>query len=139
MYTAYCEGVGGVAFNGDPLPSWEEFRADPAKAKQADAWEVAAESATAFHAANTVVHAETSRFMRAKMKVSAVTMGETLDTVKMAPVCKSGAYAADGLDEDNTFAKFSPSGSLELTIANPALLGTLRPGQAYYLDFTRAS
>lgn len=55
----------------------------------------------------------------------------------MQPVCKSGGYPADGSDEDNTFAKFSPSGSLELLIANPALIGTFTPGDAYYLDFMK--
>jgi hypothetical protein len=78
------------------------------------------------------------RTMRAKMKISAVTLGETCDQVTMAPVCKSGAYPADGMDEDNSFAKFSPSGELKLTIANPALLGKFRPGQKFYLDFTEA-
>ena len=38
LYTIYCEAVGGVAFNGDPLPGWEAFRADPSKRKQSDAW-----------------------------------------------------------------------------------------------------
>jgi len=42
LYTAYCEAVGGVAFNGDPLPSWSTFRADPKKGKQSDAWIAAA-------------------------------------------------------------------------------------------------
>lgn len=37
-YTTYCEAVGGKAFNGDPLPSWEEFSNDTAKQKQARAW-----------------------------------------------------------------------------------------------------
>lgn len=38
LYTEYCAKVGGLAFNGDKLPTWEEFRADPAKKKQSDAW-----------------------------------------------------------------------------------------------------
>lgn len=38
MYTAYCEAVGGKAFNGDTLPSWSEFKNDPNKSKQANAW-----------------------------------------------------------------------------------------------------
>jgi len=45
MYAAYCKEVGGKAFNGDDLPSWEEFRADESKSKQSDAWVVAAEAA----------------------------------------------------------------------------------------------
>jgi hypothetical protein len=45
MYSAYCEAVGGTAFNGDPLPAWKEFRADPSKSKQSNAWLAAAEAA----------------------------------------------------------------------------------------------
>lgn len=38
LYTVYCQEVGGVAFNGDPLPAWAEFSADPNKQKQVNAW-----------------------------------------------------------------------------------------------------
>ena len=38
LYTHYCEKVGGIAFNGDPLPTWEEFSIDPNKTKQSSAW-----------------------------------------------------------------------------------------------------
>lgn len=38
LYSAYSAGVGGVAYNGDKLPTWDEFAADPNKQKQADAW-----------------------------------------------------------------------------------------------------
>jgi hypothetical protein len=38
LYTIYCAAVGGTAFNGDPLPDWKTFRADPSKTKQSDAW-----------------------------------------------------------------------------------------------------
>lgn len=37
-YEAYCRKVGGKAFNGDPLPDWDSFRADPKKKPQSDAW-----------------------------------------------------------------------------------------------------
>jgi hypothetical protein len=45
FYTTYSNAVGGVNFQGDPLPSWTEFSADPAKAKQADGWLAVADSA----------------------------------------------------------------------------------------------
>lgn len=48
------------------------------------------------------------------------------------------SYPADGSDDDNTYAKFSPSGELSLHIANPALLGKIEPGQKFYLVFTPA-
>lgn len=45
LYEEYCKQVGGKAFNGDPLPGWEAFRADPAKQKQSDAWVAVAHKA----------------------------------------------------------------------------------------------
>jgi len=45
LYDAYCAKVGGKAFNGDDLPTWKTFRADPSRTKQSDAWVVVAETA----------------------------------------------------------------------------------------------
>lgn len=42
MYDTYCKAVGGTAYNGDKLPTSEEFFTDPMKEKQADAWREAA-------------------------------------------------------------------------------------------------
>jgi hypothetical protein len=76
--------------------------------------------------------------MRAKMVVTQVTLTTYGEKVELTCVAKSGSYPADGLDEDNTFAKFSPSGGTIIQIANPALFGALKPGEKYYLDFTKA-
>jgi hypothetical protein len=77
--------------------------------------------------------------MRAKMKVLSVTTTEAPgETIKFSAVCKSGSYPADGTDEDNSFAKWTPSATLEMYISNPALLGKIKPGQKFYLDFTEA-
>ena len=38
LYETYCIAVGGLAFNGDPLPSWAEFSKDPTKQKQVVGW-----------------------------------------------------------------------------------------------------
>ncbi len=38
LYTVYSKAVGGIAYNGDPLPDWPQFFADPHKKKQVDAW-----------------------------------------------------------------------------------------------------
>jgi hypothetical protein len=45
LYTTYCASVGGVAFNGDPLPTAQEFFSDPTKKKQSDAWLATAQRA----------------------------------------------------------------------------------------------
>lgn len=47
LYAAYCQAVGGKSFNGDRLPDWPEFRSDPAKQKQSDAWVLTATVAAA--------------------------------------------------------------------------------------------
>jgi hypothetical protein len=78
-----------------------------------------------------------SAFMRAKMQVSKVERFAGQDRITCNAVAAK-SYPADGADEDNTYAKFSPSGELSLTIANPVLLGKIEPGQKFYLDFTPA-
>ena len=45
IYSAYIDAVGGVAFNGNPLPVWDVFVADPSKKKQSDGWLAAADRA----------------------------------------------------------------------------------------------
>ncbi len=67
----------------------------------------------------------------------AATPTKTMETLTMHGVCKS-KYDADGLDEDNTFAKFSPGANLSINIANPALWGKFKAGDKFYVDFTPA-
>jgi len=38
FYEEYCDAVGGRAHDGEPLPDWDMFFADPKKAKQSAAW-----------------------------------------------------------------------------------------------------
>lgn len=77
--------------------------------------------------------------MRAKFKVSSV---EKFDggTEKVNFIAVSGKfpYPDDGSDEDNTYAKFSPSANCSILIANPALYGKHSVGQKFYVDFTPA-
>ena len=76
--------------------------------------------------------------MRAKVKVSSVKAKEYGEVIEAAPVCGNGAFGPNGDSEDNTFARFTPSGSLSLMINNPDLLGKIKPGQKFYIDFTEA-
>lgn len=50
----------------------------------------------------------------------------------------SKGYPADGTDEDNTYAKFSPSADFRLYVANPVLFGQFKPEQKYYVDLILA-
>lgn len=83
--------------------------------------------------------------MRAKLQVGSVfahrnDAGETnSETVTFFGVAKSDGYPADGSDEDNTFARWSPSANFQISIANPALHGQFEPGQKFYVDFTPAN
>jgi len=63
---------------------------------------------------------------------------KSMETLTMHAVCKTTPYDDSGLDEDNTFAKYSPGASLSINIANPALWGKFKHGDKYYVDFTPA-
>lgn len=41
-WDSYSQAVGGKAFNGDSLPTWEEMVADPEKQKLVEAWRACA-------------------------------------------------------------------------------------------------
>jgi len=77
--------------------------------------------------------------MRAKLKITQVQKHENSanETLHFSAVSRSDKYPEDGSDENNTFAKFSPSASLTLQIANPNLIGKFAAGEEYYLDFTK--
>jgi len=86
--------------------------------------------------------------MRCKMLVTHVerfmegdqVIGEKINCMAVGgdKVQKEG-YPSDGIDEDNDFARFSPSGSFEVYCVNPALIGTIKEGERYYVDFTLAN
>ena len=73
--------------------------------------------------------------MRAKMELQTVERTRYGERLKFSAVAAKG-YPADGSDEDNTYAKFSPSADLTIHVANPALIGKFNPGETYYVDFT---
>jgi hypothetical protein len=77
--------------------------------------------------------------MRAKFRVTDVVKGgENYETVKFAPVT-SKPFDANGQNEDNTYARYTPSGSCELSITNPNLIGQFERDQTFYVDFTPAN
>lgn len=48
------------------------------------------------------------------------------------------AVYADGDPENESFAAATPQGTLTITVDNPAVIGSFKPGQTYYLDLTPA-
>lgn len=61
------------------------------------------------------------------------------ETLKFTAVSKKDGYPEDGSDENNTFARFSPSADMSITVANEALHGKFTAGEEFYVDFTRAN
>jgi len=51
--------------------------------------------------------------------------------VKLQPV-------TSGSEENREFWKYTPSGSIELSISNPEAAKIFEPGREYYVDFTPA-
>lgn len=74
---------------------------------------------------------------RAKMVVQSVEKSTNADSIKAMPVSGKAPYGPDGESEDNTFARYTPSGSLQLSITNPELVGKIQPGDTFYVDFTK--
>lgn len=78
--------------------------------------------------------------MRANVKITNITPYPTEGTPSQETLsfnfpAKDGPYPADGSDEDQQFARYSPAGALTLTVANPALIGKFAVGDKFYLDF----
>lgn len=75
--------------------------------------------------------------MRAKLQVGTIERGNGYEKLTFHAVAAK-QYQADGSDEDNTYAKYSPSATLVLQCNNPALHGQFNPGDKFYVDFTPA-
>lgn len=82
--------------------------------------------------------------MRAKMCVTDVQEHKQendqkyQETLRFQAVGKTDGYADDGLDEDNTFSKYTPAANLSIVITNPALFDKFKVGDKFYVDFSPA-
>jgi hypothetical protein len=82
-----------------------------------------------------------SQIARAKMEVRSVTPPQCegdCERIALSAVCGNQPFGPNGESEDNTFARWTPEGSLTLAITNPALRGFFKPGQKFYVDMTPA-
>lgn len=78
-------------------------------------------------------------FMRAKMVCDSVEKFQGCERLKFSAVGKVEGYAADGSDEDNTYARYTPQASLMVMVANPVLMGQVAPGDKFYVDFEKVA
>jgi hypothetical protein len=75
--------------------------------------------------------------MRAKLKVTNVVKDEGgAEALTFAAVYKATGYEPGGLDEDNTYATYTPFAELKMIVNNPALAGKFSVGDTFYVDFT---
>lgn len=77
--------------------------------------------------------------MRAKVEVSSVLQIIGAEQLKLTAVTGKSPHNREGVNEDNTYARYTPSATFEIMITNQALLGKFKPGQKYYVDFTPCS
>ena len=68
--------------------------------------------------------------VRAKFRVISVEDFGYTKKVKLSPV------QADDIPENQKFHKYTPSGSLEMSIDNPPAADQFKPGKDFYVDFT---
>lgn len=76
--------------------------------------------------------------IRAKLQLESVRRMEYGEEWEFCAVCGDGSFGPNGESEDNTFSFYTPTARLIMTVTNPALLGTMSPGEKYYIDFTKA-
>lgn len=77
--------------------------------------------------------------MRAKFKVTNVeAIGDSFQNVTLQAVTDA-PFDANGNSEDNSFARWTPSGQITMSITNPVLIGKISPDQKFYVDFTPAA
>lgn len=75
--------------------------------------------------------------MRAKFTVQCIQKYEGGENLNFSAVCPD-KFGENGENEDNDFARWTPSGNLSMSVTNPDLLGKFNEGEKYYLDFTKA-
>lgn len=73
--------------------------------------------------------------MRAKLVISHVEENGDNENITFRAVCKDD-YDSTGMDENNTYAMYSPSFYAKLFLANPNLVGRYKEGDTFYVDFT---
>ncbi len=72
--------------------------------------------------------------MRAKFRCNSVT-----DFGNGGSKASLSAVVDDGTPENERYHTATPSGSMEISISNPAVRDFLKPERYYFLDFSEAS
>jgi hypothetical protein len=78
--------------------------------------------------------------VRAKFFVNSLTHIATPGSDPCAKIEMTPVYGSYGDGKDNeSWSQYTPSGSLEMMITNPAAIDQFEPGKAYFIDITPAN
>ena len=76
--------------------------------------------------------------VRAKFKCWAVTHGNDPNPNSFCARVQFMAAYDDGNEDNKSWSKYTPSGSLDMYVTNPAAIEAFEPGKYYYLAITPA-
>jgi hypothetical protein len=139
----YCQLPGWKSPKGDPLPVWDcisdKSTIKPNPTEPTTKYNIMKKEIQPHLPANaTQAYLDTlHNIMKAKMTIVSVDRQVGQDILKMTPVGQPCGRPRHGHDEDNTYSKYTPAGSLELTVTNPTMIGTFEPGDTYHLEFRK--
>lgn len=74
--------------------------------------------------------------MRAKFRLNKITTHNPEYEELEFNAVTTAPFDKDGNSEDNSFARWTPSASLKMSITNPNLIGTFKENTKFYVDFT---
>lgn len=72
--------------------------------------------------------------MRAKMKLESIRDSGGQDAKQLT----FRAVTDDGTPENERYHRYTPCGTVEMTVDNPKALEGMAPGDSFYVDFTKA-
>jgi len=73
--------------------------------------------------------------VRSKFTVQKITQ---VSWSKDARIIEFGAVTADGVPENERYHKYTPSGTVNITVDNPPAAAQFELGKTFYVDFTPA-
>lgn len=136
FYEAYLENSNGLNFRGDPCPCWKDLD-DDVKAH----WCAVAISAIVDD--SPVYEQPAARQLRhpgATMVAKFWVAGLDKTPHGAEPLLDMSMQAASGVSgkENESWAKWTPSGQIRMQITNPHLIDAFQVGEHYLVEFRKA-
>jgi hypothetical protein len=75
--------------------------------------------------------------IKAKMVIADVSRVGNMDVLTFIPIPKEGGYSDGGLDNDNTYAYYSPSADIKIIVNNENMVGKFVLGDRFSISFDK--